>query len=48
MDKTVINAIMIRSHMKYDQESCNDPLCLQAQRFFEQYIDELEKGNFSI
>lgn len=42
----VTNARMIRSYMKYDQESCNDPLRLEAQRFFEQYNDELEEGYF--
>ena len=43
----LINARMLRSYMKYDQESCNDPLRLEAQRFFEQYIDELEESNFT-
>ena len=45
LDKGVITARMIRCRMKYDQEGCNDPLCLQAQKFFEQYIDEVDKGD---
>ncbi len=45
MDMGIIDERIMRSHLQYDESS--DPLCQRARKFFDKYLDELFRGDYS-